>query len=208
MTLTSRYLSDYFSCLTLISVNMVYTNSQDTPASDTPASPIAQLLKHLGMTREDLERHSSHMRDFLTTENANFSRVLDQNLSEDTSSRTSSMQPCRSRASSFANASTPPPVPHTPTRSESVDAYAPHRVGSMDEVIERKSRLNRRGKRSRNEKRAYIPLSPSPSHSAASGDNFVQSRVFSRAIALGQPSSSYQTSQQVRDVVSLHLPRS
>jgi hypothetical protein len=33
-----------------------------------PDSPIGQLLKHLGMTREDLQRHSSQMREFLTTE--------------------------------------------------------------------------------------------------------------------------------------------
>lgn len=33
-------------------------------------SPIAQLLDSLGMTREDLSRHSAQMREFLTAENA------------------------------------------------------------------------------------------------------------------------------------------
>ena len=34
--------------------------------SPKPISPISQLLKNLGMTRDDLTRHSDQMRQFLT----------------------------------------------------------------------------------------------------------------------------------------------
>ena len=169
----------------------------DNSSQDAPGSPIAQLLKHLGMTREDLQRHSSQMRDFLTAENASFSRILDQNWPEGPTSGTPAAYPSRSRASSFANASTPPPLPHTPVKSETAHTHVSYRMDSMEAVIERKSKLNRKEKRVRKEKTVAIPHSPTPSHSAGSLDYPTQPRVFSRAHGVGIASSSRQTTQQV-----------
>lgn len=133
----------------------------DAKHTGTPASPIGQMLNQLGLTRTDLMRHSSTMRAFLTAENSNFSRVSDGEISEEPGSRPPSVYTSRSRASSFANASNTPPLPHTPVKPESGDSLIIHGAGSMDAVIERKSRLNRKEKRTRKERSA---LSPTPSH--------------------------------------------
>jgi hypothetical protein len=44
--------------------------------TNLPVSPISQLLQNLGMTRDDLTRHSDQMRQFLTTEHANSFRAF------------------------------------------------------------------------------------------------------------------------------------
>lgn len=49
------------------------SQSQNTPGSH---SPIGQLLSKLGMTREDLSRHSVQMREFLTAETENSLRAI------------------------------------------------------------------------------------------------------------------------------------
>jgi hypothetical protein len=171
---------------------MVDINSQDAPSS-----PIAQLLKHLGMTREDLQRHSYQMREFLTAENAASSRVLDQNYNEESSSRVPTVYPLRSRASSFANASTLPPLPRTPVRSETPHTRANYRIDSMEAVIERKSKLTRKEKRARKGKTLIIPNSPTPSHSAASHGYPTHSRVILRAHDVERASPSHQTTPLV-----------
>jgi len=124
---------------------------------NAPNSPIGQLLKHLGMTREDLQRHSSQMREFLTTESTPSS------LSEDCTEATklgvdgqSSRQP-RSRASSHGNASC---IPQTPVKSRHSTAL--HKPDTMEAIIERQNKLARKEKRGRRDSNAIGPPSPTP----------------------------------------------
>jgi len=122
-----------------------------------PDSPIGQLLKHLGMTREDLQRHSSQMREFLTTE------PTPSPLSEDRTGPAkpgvdpqSSSQP-RSRASSHGNASGTPQTPAKPRLSTGL-----HKTDTMEAIIERQNKLARKEKRGRRDSNAMGPPSPTP----------------------------------------------
>ena len=122
-----------------------------------PDSPIGQLLRHLGMTREDLQRHSSQMREFLTTEPASSS------LSEDSTELAKlgvDGQPLRrprSRASSHENASG---VPQTPVKSRHSTGL--HKPDAMEAIIERQNKLARKEKRGRRDSNAMGPPSPTP----------------------------------------------
>ena len=122
-----------------------------------PDSPIGQLLKHLGMTREDLQRHSSQMREFLTTE------PTPPSLPEDNTGPPKlgvddqpSRQP-RSRASSHGNA---PTVPQTPVKSRHNTGL--HKPDTMEAIIERQNKLSRKEKRGRRDSNAMGPPSPTP----------------------------------------------
>jgi hypothetical protein len=156
---------------------------------EKPPSPISQVLQSLGLTREDLLRHSDQMRQFLTAEDANSLRVLTRELSEGGSTsfgstRTRSL----SRSNSVANASTSrespaphqdqPPTPMTPVKAEPAESPVPQRhMDSMEMVIERKSRQNKRDRKGRKEReRNNVPPSPSPSSAGFSLDSFMQSR--------------------------------
>ncbi len=55
--------------------------------TNLPVSPISQLLQNLGMTRDDLTRHSDQMRQFLTTEHANSFRVFSKAESDTDSAK-------------------------------------------------------------------------------------------------------------------------
>lgn len=126
--------------------------------SNTPDSPIGQLLKHLGMTREDLQRHSSQMREFLTTVSTSSS------LSEDHAASLSklgvddqSLRQPRSRASSHGNASGIPQTPVKPRHSTGL-----HKPDTMEAIIERQNKLARKEKRGRRDSNAIAPPSPTP----------------------------------------------
>jgi hypothetical protein len=124
---------------------------------NVPVSPIGQLLKHLGMTREDLQRHSSQMREFLTTESTPSSLPEDRtelaNLAVDGQS---SRQP-GSRASSHGDASG---VPQTPVKSRHNTGL--HKPDTMEAIIERQNKLARKEKRGRRDSNAMGPPSPTP----------------------------------------------
>ena len=122
-----------------------------------PDSPIGQLLKHLGMTREDLQRHSSQMREFLTADS------IPSSLPEE---RTGSVQPGvdskpprqpRSRASSHGNAST---IPQTPVKSRHNSGL--HKPDTMEAIIERQNKLAKKEKRGRRDSNPIGPPSPTP----------------------------------------------
>jgi hypothetical protein len=124
---------------------------------NAPDSPIGQLLKHLGMTREDLQRHSSQMREFLTTES------IPSPLPEDCPGPAKlgvdgqpPRQP-RSRASSHGNASA---VPQTPVKSRHGSGL--HKQDTMEAIIERQNKLARKEKRGRRDSNAMGPPSPTP----------------------------------------------
>ena len=122
-----------------------------------PDSPIGQLLKHLGMTREDLQKHSSQMREFLTTE------PTPSPLPEDCTGPAKlgvdgqSLRQPRSRASSHGNASG---IPQTPVKSR--HSAGLHKPDTMEAIIERQNKLSRKEKRGRRDSNAMGPPSPTP----------------------------------------------
>jgi hypothetical protein len=136
----------------------------DVPSKDSakPISPISQLLKNLGMTRDDLTRHSDQMRQFLTAENANSLRVLSnaESDAEGAKSPTIFPQVLRAKSRSISAADAPPPPsfpPATPIKTEPVEPTASssvRRFESMDEIIERQNRRSRRERRGRREREA------------------------------------------------------
>lgn len=147
-------------------------------------SPISQLLQNLGMTRDDLTRHSDQMRQFLTAENANSLRAFSNAESDADSAKSPTLLPQTVRAKSrsiSAVADAPPPTaaaaassftPATPIKTEPVEPSAAssslRRFESMDEIIERQNRRSKRERRSRRERDASPPLHHhSPTRSSA-----------------------------------------
>jgi len=148
--------------------------------SAKPISPISQLLKNLGMTRDDLTRHSDQMRQFLTAQNANYLRAFSNTESDaDADSVKSPTMPpraLRAKSRSISTADAPPPPslpPATPIKTEPDELTASssiRRFESMDEIIERQNRRSRRGRRSRREREASPSIhSPTRSSLRASG---------------------------------------
>ncbi|KAF9453556.1 hypothetical protein P691DRAFT_800179 [Macrolepiota fuliginosa MF-IS2] len=171
--------------------------------ADPQVSPISQLLHTLGITREDLSKRSDQMRQFLTADDNTPSRVVDRDngyrsrSNSDlcsgfrSSSASSSIARSISRTSSASFRDPTPPI--TPIKSEASDNGFPSRpYDSMEMVIERHRRQNKKERKSRREKerevtRLAIPNPPSPSPSSASSqpsvslDSFMQSRDGGRA---------------------------
>jgi hypothetical protein len=120
-------------------------------------SPIGQLLKHLGMTREDLERHSSHMREFLTTESTPSPLPEDNAEPAKPGVDGQPLRQPRSRASSHGNASG---IPQTPVKLRHNAGL--HKPDTMEAIIERQNKLARKEKRGRRDSNAMGPPSPTP----------------------------------------------
>lgn len=173
-----------------------------------PHSPISQVLQSLGLTREDLLRHSDQMRQFLTAEDANSLRVLTREISEQGSKALSSTRTrTLSRSNSVVNASTSresplPFTPATPVKAEPDDLALPQRhMDSMEVVIERKSRMNKRDRKLRRERdrsnARVVPPSPSPSAAGFSLDSFMQSRNGRRVPTQELPDAMDEELQEV-----------
>jgi len=122
-----------------------------------PDSPIGQLLKHLGMTREDLQRHSSQMRDFLTTQSTSPPLPEDRTGLANLGVDGQPSRPPRSRTSSHGNA---PAVPQTPVKPRHNTGL--HKPDTMEAIIERQNKLARKEKRGRRDSNAMGPPSPTP----------------------------------------------
>jgi len=151
--------------------------------TNQPISPISQLLQNLGMTRDDLTRHSDQMRQFLTTENTNSLRAFSNPESDADSAKSPTVHSqtlrAKSRSVSAADAPPPPPPPPSlppapPIKTEPIELPASssiRRFESMDEIIERQNRRTRRERRSRRERDASPggPHSPTRSALRASG---------------------------------------
>jgi hypothetical protein len=148
--------------------------------SANPISPISQLLKNLGMTRDDLTRHSDQMRQFLTAQNANslraFSNAESDADADSAKSPTVLPRALRAKSRSISAADAPPPPsfpPATPIKTEPVELTASsslRRFESMDEIIERQNRRSKRERRSRREREASPGIhSPTRSSLRASG---------------------------------------
>ncbi|KAJ8521550.1 hypothetical protein ONZ45_g1751 [Pleurotus djamor] len=154
--------------------------------TDSNTSPISKLLETLGLTREDLMQRSDQMRRFLTADTSSPFEAASTTTTTAgaTSSRSASNMArsmSRSRSTSFRDAS---PL-NDPVKREPVEIAVPLRqIGSMEMVLERQHRQNRREKRQRKDKgkddtaRASDTLSPplpALSHSL-SLDTFMSSR--------------------------------
>ncbi|KAA1468866.1 hypothetical protein DENSPDRAFT_878470 [Dentipellis sp. KUC8613] len=175
---------------------------QPTPRA-LPTSPISLLLQNLGMTREDLTRHSDQMRQFLTAENANSLRAFVSEQPEGETERTPSLSAAqirsKSRSLSFTDApssSARTPTPATPIKTEPVEVTTSlRRFDSMEMVIERQNKRSKRDRRNRREREASPALPPSPSLSALRSDPFASSRDSRRVNGPGDSfaSSSFQS---------------
>ncbi|KAH9074839.1 hypothetical protein EDB83DRAFT_2353754 [Lactarius deliciosus] len=137
--------------------------------TNLPVSPISQLLQNLGMTRDDLTRHSDQMRQFLTTEHANSFRAFSTAESDADSATSPTLLPqtVHPKSRSVSAADAPPFPPATPIKTEPIEPSSSlRRFESMDEIIERQNRRSRRERRSRRG-RDTSPAPPhSPTHSA------------------------------------------
>ncbi|KAF8556415.1 hypothetical protein OG21DRAFT_1483046 [Imleria badia] len=135
-----------------------------------PVSPISHVLQSIGLTRDDLLRHSDQMRQFLTHNDPAANRPFPVDPPEPGgSTRTRSL----SRPTAPAHSQTPPPS--TPVKSEPIEpAMPPRQMDSMQLILERKSRQAKREKKSKVKDRP--PPSPSPARASFSLDAFMQSR--------------------------------
>ncbi|EFI27359.1 forkhead box protein I1 [Coprinopsis cinerea okayama7 len=187
--------------------------------TDLNVSPISQLLHSLGMTREDLNKRSNEMRQFLTANDSMPSRVPEltsgyrsrssSDLRSGTRSASSSFSLSRSisRASSHSRREGSPPS--TPIKSEQSEGGLPSRPMDNMEIIIERQRQTRKERRSRKDKERAVagkslvpPPSPSPSstsQSAVSLDSFMQSRDDRPQSAAGSESASATTSSEVLD---------
>ncbi|KZP16599.1 hypothetical protein FIBSPDRAFT_1047397 [Athelia psychrophila] len=162
-------------------------------------SPISQVLSTLGLTREDLLRHSDQMRQFLTAEDANSLRVLTREIAN---SGVSAVTSTRARSSSLLNASgsthqrdsSLPATPATPIKAEPSEHTLPrqhsHRtMDNMEMIMERKSRQSKRDKKERRDRTAIppVPLSPSPNKAGFNVDTYIHSGTSRRVPTSGEP---------------------
>ena len=181
-----------------------------TDPQQKPISPISQLLESIGLTREDLHRHSDQMRQFLTAENPTSLRVFsreDEGPVCGIPKRAASSLSSLSRSISHPHSSYDTSPPATPIKSEPTDAPISLRnFESMEMVIERQSKQSRREKRARKIRgRSHtIPSvhhSPSPrsalSYPGFSLDSFMQSRDVRRVSASESRDYERTTTPQV-----------
>lgn len=218
----------------LFSLSGVYTHFKNPPLfssspsftlnvglamADPQVSPISQLLHTLGITREDLNKRSDQMRQFLTADNALASRVIEgesgrrsrssSDLRPNSRSTTSSSALSRSLSRGSTSSLRDATPPATPIKSEPHEGGLPHRhFDNMEMVIERQRRQSRREKKSRREKERDLssrgamphPPSPSPSNASQSGlnlDTFMQSRDDRRGPISGVDSASQDGAPKV-----------
>ncbi|KAH7885848.1 hypothetical protein F5I97DRAFT_1162369 [Phlebopus sp. FC_14] len=177
-----------------------------------PISPISQVLQSMGLTREDLLRHSDQMRQFLTAEGAKSLRVFAGDSSDAQSviasvaaaSRARSLSRSTSRANASSLSQTPPPS--TPVKSEPIEpALPPRHMDSMEMILERKSRQAKRDRRGKKEKERMAP-SPSSASAAFSLDAFMQSRDLRRVSSTDQSDSSSSIAPQDAQQDALPVP--
>lgn len=183
------------------------------------ASPISQLLHTLGITREDLNKRSDQMRQFLTADTARPLRVSERDDGHrpkatstlHTSSRSigssSSLARSLSRASSTSMRESTPPA--TPVKHEPQDAEMPHRrMDSMEMVLERQRRQRKsRRERERESARAVAqPSSPCPSN-ASLPSRSLESVMISRDDPPAVDSKPTELAQNVASEVSYRVRR-
>ncbi|KAE9399996.1 hypothetical protein BT96DRAFT_1019149 [Gymnopus androsaceus JB14] len=154
-------------------------------------SPISLLLTTLGLTREDLQRRSDEMRQFLTAENPMPARVDSRGRANSSSSAHAAPSPSGTRR-----------LPLTPVKSEPTEvALPPRQFESMDVIIERQ-RQARRGKKQRKEKdrdfqQGSVSLgSPTPSSASGLSMAFLQGRDDEQIDVKGQLGTDFRASTE------------
>ena len=163
-----------------------------------PISPISQVLQSIGLTRDDLLRHSDQMRHFLTHHDPSTIQPFSADPSEHASAAGGSS---RTRSVSHSNppAHSQTPSPSTPVKSEPIEPTMPLRqMDSMEMILERKSRQAKREKKAKGKDRPHP--SPSPARPSFSLDAFMQSRDSRRVPDSDQSDSSSSIALQVRHV--------
>lgn len=168
-----------------------------------PVSPISQVLQSIGLTRDDLLRHSDQMRQFLTQHDAGATRAFPADPPEPAGTAAGSAR-TRSVSRPDAPAHSQTPSPSTPVKSEPIEPPMPLRqMDSMEMILERKSRQAKRDKKARVKDRP--PPSPSPARASFSLDAFMQSRDSRRVPDSDHSDSSSGIALQVRRV-QCHVP--
>ena len=167
------------------------TTAGTAQAASSPGSrsPISQLLVTLGMTREDLTRHSAQMREFLTTETSNAPRPLlpstenarpsSQNVQTKQSMKlsqpTDATSSKRGRPNPFPshphNALTPPPSQNAPKEASIPKSIARTNGASM---TTRETVASGRGGPRR--ERRHPPQATSPTRQKPNLDEIMQMR--------------------------------
>lgn len=186
-------------------------------------SPIARLLESLGMTREDLTRHSAQMREFLLAENPGALRSLSQSSDKPSSSATLSstqsdalstlsrtISESGSQPSQSTRSSHPPKTP-PPTQARSPN-YQRHTSKPPVHVSDQESEssLEKRTPRHRKEKeRRQMHSATSPTRAKPSLDMIMQmqSNNSRRVYESEDSEDSDDELMEVRDTYFLLLTR-
>lgn len=144
-------------------------------------SPIARLLESLGMTREDLTRHSAQMREFLLAENPGALRSLSQSSDKPSSSATlsstqsdalstltrtiseSGSQPSQSTRSSHPPKTPPPTQARSPNYQRHTSKPPVHVSDQESESLEKRTPRHRKEKERRQMHSATSPTRAKPS---------------------------------------------
>ncbi|TFK40008.1 hypothetical protein BDQ12DRAFT_712067 [Crucibulum laeve] len=167
--------------------------------ADPTVSPISQLLHTLGITRDDLNKRSDQMRQFLTAESDVLpARVVERDNDyrsrsgsdlrsvSRSSTSTTSFSRSLSRARSDSLREDSPPVTPVKTEPRETSSASLRHYDSMEMVIERqrqsrRERKSRRGKERESTSRSGIAHPPSPSPSNASrSSHSIDSHSYSR----------------------------
>lgn len=171
--------------------------------ADPALSPMSQVLQSIGLTKEDLMRHSDQMRQFLTTQDANSLRAFTAAPLDTQATIVSALGDLRARSRSLslscvnASAGTQTSPPSTPVKSEPTEPAMPLRqMDSMEAILERKNRQAKREKRGKKEKERGAP-SPAAAGACFSLDAFMRSRHSRRVLPSDQAESSTSSSIQV-----------
>lgn len=174
------------------------TTSAPFPTMPEPVSPISQVLLSIGLTRDDLLRHSDQMRQFLTHHDPPTTRPFSADPPEHPAPP-AGLTRTRSVSRSHASAHPQTPPPSTPVKAEPVEPAMPLRqMDSMEMILERKSRQAKREKKAKGKDRP--PPSPSPARASFSLDAFMQSRDSRRVAGPDQSDSSSSIAPQVSRV--------
>lgn len=148
-------------------------NTTITAPAIEPLSPVSTLLRTLGLTRDDLNRRSSDMREYLQDGRLAFEPPASSNHKRRSRSTSQSQVKPQNTIPGVVQPPPPPPeIPTTPVKTEPIDPpnvlSPPPRAaqGSMEAILDRKHHDARRAKRARRDRerdRFAEGASPSPS---------------------------------------------
>lgn len=168
-------------------------------------SPIGLLLESLGMTREDLTRHSAQMREFLTAENANSLRAL-VHMSENAPPKPFSEEmPTNSMETATQLA---PPGSSSNNNASVVQSHRASTPQSSQQCLKTSAKVSTENtahnaskhhhKKSRKREREPVPSSASPVRSKFSLDMIMQMRSLNSERAVESEDSDESEEEIIR----------